>query len=303
MKRIEYKFTVDSFTACYTADENTIQFLNGITYKDDFYYEFKLHKIEGAGLIFDNVIHVQVQNPNNMEYMLFGKLCYSEKRKDKEGNTYVWFYIENKALYTQFYKGSNILPFMSSITSELNLIDNNITTIDIAFDSNVNFAKKIKKAIFNKNLIPIVNRKCYEDEREKIKGVRFNYGCNQLRLLDIAVYIKQNTKEGGFELKGYDKSQELEQSQKEYIKEWLNMKQNYRIEIHLKKENIQEFCETDSVLQNLFGDYPKIETAMLLPMLADSNDTLLAALFVEYANRLIRFRDKTTGEILSIFDI
>jgi hypothetical protein len=43
-------------------------------------------------------------NPNDMKYMLFGKLCYTDKRKDREGNTYVWFYTENKPLYTPFYK-------------------------------------------------------------------------------------------------------------------------------------------------------------------------------------------------------
>ena len=67
---------------------------------------------------------------------------------------------------------------MSSIAEELGLIENNITTIDIACDSNVNLAKRVKRAILNETLLPIVNRKPYIDEKEKIKGVRqFFSGC------------------------------------------------------------------------------------------------------------------------------
>ncbi|MDL2322763.1 hypothetical protein LJC52_02130 [Bacteroidales bacterium OttesenSCG-928-A17] len=304
MMKTKYKFTVDAFTACYLADEAVIKFLNDITYKDDFYYEFKLHRIEGAGMIHDNVIHVLVQNPNSMDYMLFGKLCYSEKRKDEHENTYIWFYVNNEVFYTPFYKDYNILTFLKFTTEELCLVDNNITTLDIAFDSNVNLAKRIKKAIYNKNLIPIVNRKAYDNEREQIKGVRFDYGCNQLRLLDVALYIKQATKDGGFELKGYDKTNELESSHKEYIKDWLQMKKAYRLEIHLKKEHLQEFYESNPRLQRIFGkEIPKLLPSMILPSLSDSNDDLLAELFLEYANRLIRFKDKTTGKILSIFEV
>lgn len=302
--KTKYKFTVDAFTACYLADEAVIQFLNSITYKDDFYYEFKLQRIEGAGLIFDNVIHVLVQNPNTMEYMLFGKLCYSDKRKDIDGNTYVWFYIENQVFYTPFYKDINILTFLKFTAEELQLVENNITTLDIALDININFPMKIKRAIQNKNLLPIVNRKAYDDEREQIKGVRFNYGCNQKRLLDATFYIKQNTKDGGFELKGYDKSKELEMSQKDYIQKWVDMNRFYRTELHLKKEPLQEFYENNPRLQMAFGDYStKLVPSMILSRLADSNDDLLAELFFEYANRLIRFKDKTTGKILSIFEV
>lgn len=174
--------------ACYLADKEVIEYLNRINYEDDFYNKFRLNRIEGAGLIYDNVIQVQVQNPNSLEWMLFGKLCYTEKRQDNEGNIYIWFEIENEVFYTPLYKNMNILVFLNTITDELELVNNNITTLDIAMDSNINFAKRIKKAIFNKNLIPIVNRKSYDDEREKIDGVRFNYGCNRLRLLDVAIY-------------------------------------------------------------------------------------------------------------------
>lgn len=303
MQGKKFKFNLDAFTACYLADPEVIEFLDNITYKDDFYYQFKLHKIEGAGMIFDNVIHVLVQNPNDYQYMLFGKLCYSDKRKDKEGNTYVWFYIENKALYTPFYKDVSILSFMLSISQELGLIDNNITTIDIACDSNVNLARRIKRAILNENLIPIVNRKPYNDEREKIKGVRFSFGTNQKRLLDVALWIKQNTKDGGFEMKGYDKGEEIEESEKDYITDWLDMKQPFRLEIHLKSDHVQEFFEKSSRLQLPFGNYARVQAGMLVPALSDSNDPLLAQIFYEYAYRLIHFKDKTTGQELSIFDV
>ena len=259
--------------------------------------------MEGAGMIFDNVIHVMVQNPNDLQYMLFGKLCYSDKRKDKEGNTYVWFYVENKALYTPFYKDVSILSFMLSVSQELGLIDNNITTIDIACDSNVNLAKRVKRAILNETLLPIVNRKPYIDEKEKIKGVRFGFGTNQKRLLDVDLWIKQNIKGGGFEMKGYDKAEEIEESEKDYISDWLDMKQPYRLEIHLKSEQAQEFFEKSPSLKLAFGDYAKVKAGMLIPALSDSNDPLLANLFYEYAYRLIHFKDKATGQELSIFDV
>lgn len=301
-KGIKFKFTVDSFKACYLANKDVIKFLNGITYEDDFYNDFKLHRMEGAGMIYDNVIQIQVQNPNDLQWMLFGKLCYTEKRQDNEGNTYVWFEIENKVFYTPLYKNMNILVFINTITEELDLVSNNITTLDIAMDSNINFSKRIKKAIFNKNFIPIINRKPYDNEREEIKGVRFNYGTNQIRLLDLALYIKQSCKDG-FELKGYDKGKELEYSQKEYIKKWLDMKHPYRLEIHLKKEHISEFYEKSHQLQLAFGANRRITPDMLISFLANSDNKLLGQLFFEYTNRLIKFKDKTTGEELSIFDV
>jgi len=303
MQGKKFKFIGDAFTACYLAEPEIIEFLNNITFKDDFHYQFQLHRIEGAGMIYDNVIHVLVQNPNDLQYMLFGKLCYSDKRKDIAGNTYVWFYTDNEALYTPFYKDVSILPFLSSITQELGLIENNITTIDIACDSNVNLAKRIKRAILNENILPIVNRKPYNDNREKIKGVRFSYGINQIRLLDVALWIKQNTKDGGFEMKGYDKGEEIEESEKDYITEWLDMKHPYRLEIHLKSEQAQEFFEKSPSLQLAFGNYAKVKPGMLIPALADSNDPLLAQMFYEYSYRLIHFIDKTTGQELSIFDV
>lgn len=297
MRGLKYKFTVDTFTACFLAEQETIEALKSITYKDDFFYEFRLSKLEGVGMIYDHVIAVLVQNPNDMKYMLFGYLCWSDKRQDKDGRTYVWFKVENKVFYTPLYKNVNILVFMNSITEELGLLDNNVTTLDIAYDSNTNLSKRIKRAVFNKNLTPVVNRKHYLDEKEEIPGVRFNYGTSQTRLLDISVYIKQNTKDGGFELKGYDKGKEVAGSQKGYIQDWVEMKQPFRLEVHLKKEQVQEFCAKWAS----FNGY--LTVGALLPYLSDSKSDFLASLFYEYANRLIKFKDKNTGEVLSIFEV
>jgi len=251
-KGIKLKLTVDAYTACYLASDEVVRFLNNITYDDNFYYEFKLHRIDNLSGIYDNLIHVSVQNPNDYEYMHYGDLYYSEKRKDKEGNVYVWFKIENKALYTSYHKNQNILWIMGLISDELGLVDNNITTLDIACDSNVNWSRRIKRAVFNKNLLPIVNRKAYDDEREQIPGLRFSFGCNQLRLSDLAMYLKQNIKDGGFEMKGYDKGNEIEASEKQYISEWLGMKKPMRIELHLKNEQLTEFCSS-TIMQRYFN--------------------------------------------------
>ncbi|GHT19396.1 hypothetical protein AGMMS4957_03730 [Bacteroidia bacterium] len=304
MKKIKFKYTVDALTVCYLADAATIDYLNAV--KSDYGFEnFRLYRKENPTGKFDNEIQVTVQNPNDSEYMHFGDLYYDEGRHDKEGgNTYVWFRVENKVFYTPFLYNTNILLFANTIAGDLNLTANNITTLDIACDSNVNWSRRIKRAIFDENLLPIVNRKAYDNEREQIQGLRFSYGCNQLKMNDLSLYIKQNTKDGGFELKGYDKGTEIAASKKEYIKKWLeSIKNPHRLEIHLKNEHIREFCANSPLWHQHYFNQRQIPPSVLLESLSDSNHPLFEIMFMEYANRLIHFRDKTTGQELSIFEV
>jgi len=242
---ITMKFNVDSFTTCYRANKDVINLLSGIEKdKDGFKFPFKLYRIKEPYGIYDNLIKVTVNNPlNTKQYIYFGDLYYSEKRIDDYGNTYVWFRIENEVFYTQNKeKGVNILPFMLSITNELNLIFNNITTLDIACDSNVNFSKKIKKAVCTKNLLPVINNIPRYNEDELIPELRFMYGCNQKTVKNMTMYLKQDI-DSVFELKGYDKDKEIEVRKKQYISNWLKIKKPFRTEIHLKNEQIKPFLE------------------------------------------------------------
>ena len=304
-KRSKKIFTIDAYTACYLANDKVLQFLNNVTYKDGFNGNFNLHRIDNPNGIYDNLIMVNLQNPNNMKYMHYGDLYYSEKRKDKKGNVYVWFKIVNKALYTPITpirKNASILSLMPIITQELNLRLNNVTTCDIACDSYVNFSKKIKKAILDENLLPILNRKPYYDINEKLPELRFSFDTNQVRMNNIAIILKQKTKDGGFDLKGYDKEQEIEVSEKDYIRDWTEMKSVKRIELHLKKEQMKELLK-NPLMQKYFDGCDSITSEMLLPYLADSNSDFLENVFYHFLNRLIYFKDKTTGKKITVFDL
>ncbi len=297
---VKHVYTLDKLTLCYTANDSIIEQLNDITDLD--LIDFKLKRTK-SNIVNENRIDIYVQNPNDLKFILFGTLCYDQWKKGSNNDTLIWLYYNNKVFYTEFLKKTNIIVFTDYISNNLGLEINNFTNMDIACDSNVNYAKKLKKAIFDENFTPIVNGTERSDPNEVIQEIQYLMKANQKRMTDLTIYLKQNY-DKGFELRCYDKEDEINDvSGKEYIKDWVDLKKPHRSELSLKYKQLKEHLNNNPNLQKYFYHYEDLNIEMMLPYLGDGNFNFLEDMFKSFVNRLIRFKDKKTGNILTIFDL
>jgi len=303
MKGKKYQVSVDKLTVCYKAPENIIKGLSEITkyeYPGDGC--FKLTKSESS--MFENSIKIDIINPNTNRYMTFGTLAFNKKLANCEQNNYVWLYFANRVFYTPFIqKTSNIIHLSEFITDHIGLEYNNITSLDLAVNSNINFAKKIKKAIFNPDLLPIIDGTVRSDLDAVIEEVLYIHKGNQKRYTDISVYIKQPETKGGAEIRTYDKSDELEDDDKEYIKEWSTISHPHRIEISLKKNHIKKYLNNNKGMKQFIDCNENISIGQLLILLSDYERGVIEYMLSDSINNLIHFQNIETRKYISVFEL
>lgn len=188
--------------------------------------------------------------------------------------------IENRMLYEMFYKsniiGNNSLQMFSVyIADVLNLQFNNFTSLHIAVDTDAkNFIKRIRKHI--KKFVPIVANKAYEDKEEIIHNLKYISVGNRLKITNTSVYVDIENAE----LCCYNKTEELKESNKNYIK-FDTEKEVTRLEVRLNNKAIKEYISQRNI---------SLEDLYYLICQYEDKQTLID-LFQYYSNRLIRFRD------------
>lgn len=282
MKGIRLNFIIDKLTLCYTTDEANYERLLNLNYED--YGEFVIKRCNDEDKFYRDsfVIYIkEIDNENGgIKYINFGclKLNLLIEREYNNENKYVWVYINNECLYTNLYKNVNIIIYMDYIADVLNIELNNVTSMDISLDSNINYAKRLKKAVFNDDLDIILNGKLKNNKEETLNEILYLHTANRKRYTNLTVYIKQQSKDG-FKLCLYDKSRELEKSKKYYISKWYQIdKNNFRSEIRLKAEHIKKYLLA-------------IKCPLNMILLKLNEQEFLFNMFTHFANRLIRFRD------------
>jgi len=307
MRGKKYQVSVDKLTVCYKATDEVIKFLSEITKYE--YPEggcFRLSKSDSS--MFENSLKIEIINPNTNRYMTFGRLAFNKKLANCEQNNYLWLYFANRVFYTPFLqKTSNIIHLSEFITNHIGLEYNNITSLDLAVNSNINFAKKIKRAIFNPNLIPIINGIVRTDTDAVIEEVLYIHKGNQKRYTDISVYIKQSESKGGAEVRTYDKFDELEDDDddkgKEYIKEWNTISHPHRIEISLKKNHIKQYLNNNQGMKRFIHYNENISIGQLLIVLSDYERGVIEYMLSDSINKLIYFQNIETKEYISVFEL
>jgi len=198
--------------------------------------------------------------------------------------------IPKKTLKIQY----NTIFYLEEMASRLNLSLVSISNLEIAFDSNVNFARLLKRTVADEKFIPVVNRFKYPDinSREEINNAFLNYGTTRIRAVNLTYYVQQS--KGRLELKCYNKSREIDRkSGKTYIYKWLDMDKNiHRMEITAKREPINAFCEDKFISLSEF----------LYNLHTGEN---LSEAFNLWLNRLIHFKDanKPNGRDVTVFDL
>lgn len=163
------------------------------------YKDFKLIRYKDPNKLFSDCFVIQSLNIDDQNGGLiwydFAYLKFNIRLSENDAKyNYVWIYVNNKTLYTPMYPGISIISELEYIADVLDLKINNITSLDIAFDSNINFAKRIRKAVFNPSLSVILNGKLKDDPKEILNEIIYLQKGNQERVTDLSVYISQKRK-------------------------------------------------------------------------------------------------------------
>lgn len=290
MKGIKRTIAIDKLTVCCKGiDEVLTQLSNG-----DFFdfREFTLERIMDKGYKDAFIIKIQeLDNENGgVKWIHYANLKFNKKISDGNFSNLVWIYFENKSLYTAISPKQNIIVYVNFIIETLNLQLNNITNLELALDTNINIAKKIKKLILNPQLIPIIIGKKILDKKERIQRLELIYNTNRTRASFSSIYIRQ-AKSNGLVLNCYDKNKEItEKKAKEYIREYQGMGKNFfRAEVRIRSENLKTFFKSKNIDTN----------ELLYTYLNDS--IFLESMYEHFSNRLIRFSYKS--RTFSILDI
>ena len=180
---------------------------------------------------------------------------------------------------------------------------NNVTQIDLALDSNINFISKITHAIKNYEAYDMyLNGKKITDPNEKLPNYGVFHGASRKRLESLpTLYLSQVKKETGLSMRIYDKTKELaEQSlyKKERFLQWLGWTapKIYRAEITMHNVNVRDFCTSAGAQVEEQGNLKNVLNLLGLKVWR-------AKCFMEMADRLIYFRDRKSRKKLTLIDL
>lgn len=251
------------------------------------------------------VCSVLLDEAKQTEQILLGSLVLNNTHKYL-GKAF--FEFENSALYTvegidaggnKYSKIMNLYYVAEVLGMELN----NVTQVDLALDSNINFIRKLTQAIKSYETLDMyLNGKRIIDPNEKLPEYGVFHGASRKHLESLpTLYLSQAKKEIGLSMRVYDKTKELsEQSsyKKHRFTQWLGWTSPkiYRVEITLHNVNVREFCSLVGSQTEEQGNLKNILN--LLGM-----QEWRAMCFLEMTNRLIYFRDKRSRKKLTLLDL
>lgn len=293
IRGVKAHLNVDKLTICYTMSDEIYMNLKSSNILD--YKYFKLIRYKDPNKLFSDCFVIQSQNIDDQNGGLiwydFAYLKFNIRLSENDAKyNYVWIYVNNKTLYTPMYPGISIISELEYIADVLDLKINNITSLDVAFDSNINFAKRIRKAVFNPSLSVILNGKLKDDPKEVLDEIIYLQKGNQERVTDLSVYISQKKKDG-FKLCIYDKVKEVKVSNKSYILDWMKMSQNlYRVELRLRNQHLKEY----------FTSLYDFDLNQIYSYLCSQE--FLSNIFLSFSMRLLRFRGPKK-QVYSILDV
>lgn len=217
----------------------------------------------------------------------------------KKEAKYCFFTFENRILYTPFIyvNGNkyNCVNFVEYISDDLGLIFNNITTVEVAKDSTRNYVTMVQKFIRDfTNYEMFLNGNIVRDENRILPHFKKMYSSSRRKMSRVpTLYFDQSD---GPSLKVYDKRREMEDEERaklDYLPQWLNFGENapiYRAEVTFKNRDVREYMAKIGIAG---------EEAMSIVTSADK----MADMWQYGADRLLYFRDRTTGNIIRLADL
>lgn len=239
------------------------------------------------------------------EYLRLGTFQFNGIGGRYQGRAF--FSFENSSLYTVFgvtADGSkaNWVDMLLPICGGFGLAFNNITQIEVALDTETNIIYRLRKLIKD-----VENYDMYLNGRKVEEGTLLcNYGEYYERSREKlsrcpTLYFKQS-KDIDMALKVYNKAKELEERSPEKTSRyhnwigWSDTNRIYRTEVTLHNTNVREFCERQGKWLAEQGEHGNI-----LGLLGIESFRL--AMFSDAADRMVYFRDRTSGKKVSIIDL
>lgn len=299
----KFKFNIDKLKVCVIAENDSLfeqlSKAECAPYIEEF-EGFKIHllaKYEDSVKIEDTLtsfVKRIVMSIEDMEFKEIGKLTISTCKGEISG----FFEFSNRALYQK-----NVC--LNHILSSLRLKLCSITTIEVALDLNFDFTRKLMRFIRDaENYDMILNRKKIKAANEPLKKV---YSISAMSRESIS---KQKTLYLGNEKKtlktrSYNKSKEIEDGgEKKYIEEWNNFGSSskmFRVEFTIGWEFF--YYEWLSSKGNGKGEDEPFSAYLgrIVDLLRSPMYKL--SLWNFCANRQLYFRDKRTGEKLTLLKI
>ena len=287
MKGIKYRLNIDKLTLCYVAQRDIVDDLENT--KEWISDGFRIDKLENIETNNETFLKVSILEPTKEEtYKEYAIIKIGNKfEKEEDNKRYVWIMIDNKVFYG-YKKYSNDLSYIYYIADSLKLEFNNITEIHIALNSNINWFSKVKRAIRNLSLIPIILNKKYQNEKEIIDKVLYLHTADRKRYRTDTMIIKNADKDMEIDL--YDKSNEISDTNKEYIREDFGIKSNiFRNEVRLKKAALKDYL-----------DYREMKWEDFYMRLIDFD--FLFDVYFYFQNKIIRFTNQKR-ESISILEL
>ena len=308
-KRIEWAVNVDKLRVCFTMPETLYAYLKEHYTRYDKLNNTRILEEDDFNLVFiedEETKMTAVLNVRDVSgYFRLGTFTFSNSAK-YEGKAFFTF--ENRALYRVYTRVPNGEP-SNHICDLLYVADfygmtfNNITELELAFDSNYNYISKVRKMIKNVDTYDLFlnGRKVSDDET--LDGYGEYYSRSRVKLSKLPTLYFSQAKDTDMKMRIYDKARELNESspqKTERLKTWLgweDMSNVYRVEVVLHNTNVREFVERYG--ERLYGQSGEHSNVLNLLGLSEFR----IAMFLDSADRMIYFRNKRTREKISLVEV
>ena len=289
--------------------ENLYGYLNEHYTRRDELTDARILDEDTFSLVFteeDEVKMTAVLNVRDVDgYYRLGAFTFSNSAK-YAGKAF--FAFENSALYRVYLKFPNEEPKnhicdLQYVAGLYGMEFNNITELELAFDSTFNYISKVRKMIKDVDTYDLyLNGKRVKDD-ETLDGYGEYYTRSRVKMSKLPTLYFSQSKDTDMKMRVYDKARELNESspnKSERLKEWLGwdtIEKLYRVEVVLHNTNVREFV--DRYGERLCPECG--EHSNVLNLLGLSEFRL--AMFLDSADRLIYFRNKKTREKISLVEL
>jgi len=207
--KLKVKYNVDKLEVTYTCSESMRNELSEISYD---YQTGSVYLVRFSATYYEHNFHVYYAG------VYVGELFFGSYNKNRP---HIYLQVGNELLYQN-------INLLYSTEQELNLNLYRLSKIDICLDTNRNVLDAFYALLKDKSITLVVNNKKVCDRKETIANIiHISTGSlNNIRK-NKQFCLKCNS----FEVKGYNKSLEIQESGKQYIQEALKMKKIYRVEV------------------------------------------------------------------------
>lgn len=308
-RTIDWAVNVDKLRVCFTMPEYLYGYLNEHYTRRDELTDARILDEDTSSLVFieeDEVKMTAVLNVRDVEgYYRLGTFTFSNSAK-YAGKAF--FSFENSALYRVYLKFPNEEPKnhicdLQYVADFYRMEFNNITELELAFDSTFNYISKVRKMIKDTDAYDLyLNGKKVKDD-ETLDGYGEYYTRSRVKMSKLPTLYFSQAKDTDMKMRVYDKARELNENspnKSERLKEWLGwdtIDKLYRVEVVLHNTNVREFVERYG--ERLYSECG--EHSNVLNLLGMSDFRL--AMFLDSVDRLIYFRNKKTREKISLVEV